>query len=86
MRSLAPSSDVLELQVMVAWRVRILRSGQIRSAAERISSKNNKWADLGSRGRIEEVLKEVKEMGLAAKRWRIDQRDRLAERQRQTPQ
>ena len=66
MRSLNPSSDdnTRRLQLLVQWRVRLLRSNSWRSAAERVSSKNNKWADLGSRGEIAQVVDEAVALGL----------------------
>ena len=69
MRSATPQS--VRLQALSARRVEMLIAMGIREAPERISSKSNLWADLGSRGRSEEVVAQAATLGLSTKRLAV---------------
>ena len=66
MRSATPHTA--RLQALSARRVEMLIELGLREAPERISSKSNLWADLGSRGRSEEVVVQAAALGLSTKR------------------
>ena len=48
-----------QLQVLTSWHFDWLRSNGIREAPERIGSKSNLWADLASRGRSNDVVRQA---------------------------
>ena len=66
MRSATPHS--VRLQALSARRVEMLIAMGLREAPERVSSKSNLWADLGSRGRSEEVVAQALHLGLSSTR------------------
>ena len=57
-----------QLQALTAWHFDWLRSSGIREAPERIGSKSNLWADLASRGRSNEVIRQAAALHLRVKR------------------
>ena len=65
MRSATPHTA--RLQALSARRVDMLILMGLREAPERISSKSNLWADLGSRGRSEEVVAQAVTLGLSTR-------------------
>ena len=65
LRSLAPSTP--RMQELIARRVEWLEGERIVVAAERISSKNNLWADMLSRGEAEAVAEQAAALELT---WR----------------
>lgn len=66
MRSMAPKTT--RMQLLTEARTSWMFENGVREAAERISTKNNLWADLGSRGRVDVVLQQAERLGL---RWRV---------------
>ena len=64
MRSATPQS--VRLQELSARRVQMLIAMGLREAPERISSKSNLWADLGSRGRSAWVVAQASSLGLSS--------------------
>ena len=62
MRSMNPNS--VALQRLMQWRMGMLEGRGWRSAPERISTKNNLWADALSRGRLEWVRMQVESLGM----------------------
>ena len=60
------------LQALSAARVDMLISLGIREAPERIGTKSNLWADLGSRGKGGEVVKQAAALGLSTRRVAVD--------------
>ena len=65
MRSLVPRTP--RMMDMVDRRVEWMRVGGVTTAAERVSSKNNLWADMLSRGEDAAVAEQAAALGL---RWR----------------
>jgi hypothetical protein len=63
MRSSAPSTP--RLQELVRARGEAMRLGGLREAAERVGSKSNLWADLGSRGRVDDVRRQAIALGFS---------------------
>ena len=45
-----------------------MRANGVREAAERVGSKSNLWADLGSRGRSDEVVRQAAALGWSVRR------------------
>ena len=70
MRSATPTSA--RLQALSAVRVDLLIQIGVREAAERIGSKSNLWADLGSRGRGDEVVRQAARLGMSTLRVEVD--------------
>ena len=66
LRSLTPRTP--GMQELVRRRVAFLNASEIRTAAHRISSKNNLWADQGSRGLADEVVRQALQLGLSTRR------------------
>ena len=66
MRNLTPSTE--RMQELAAARTAWLHASGVREAAERVPSKANLWADLGSRGAFDAVVQQASELGLAT-RW-----------------
>ena len=66
MKSLRPSTAAMQLLVQrrSQW---LVESGRL-EAAERITSKANRWADLGSRGQLATMIREARSFGLVARR------------------
>jgi hypothetical protein len=62
MRSMAPKSEVM--QEIAARRTAFLFESELLEEARRITSKANTWADLGSRGRMAEALRQAAACGL----------------------
>ena len=69
MRSATPRS--VRLQALSARRVEMLITMGLREAPERISSKSNLWADLGSRGRSKEVVAQAANLGFSTARLAV---------------
>ena len=69
MRSATPRSA--RLQALSARRVEMLIAMGLREAPERISSKSNLWADLGSRGHSEEVVAQAAYLGWSTTRLAV---------------
>jgi hypothetical protein len=63
MRTLTPSTPVMA--ELTARRCEWLMERGVLESAERVSSKSNLWADLGSRGRTAEVEIQARQLGLA---------------------
>ena len=63
MRKLTPSTPVMA--ELTARRCEWLLGAGVVESAERVTSKSNLWADLGSRGRTAEVKQQAYELGLA---------------------
>ena len=63
MRTLTPSTPVMA--ELTARRCEWLMARGVAESAERVSNKSNLWADLGSRGRTEEVERQARQLGLA---------------------
>ena len=63
MRTLTPSTPVMA--ELTARRCEWLLGAGVAESAERVSSKSNLWADLGSRGRTAEVERQARALGLA---------------------
>ena len=61
-------SSTPRLQALLTQRLAWMEARGVREAAERIGSKSNLWADLGSRGRINAVVEQAAQLGLAARR------------------
>lgn len=53
------------LQTLVERRSHDMLSMGIREAAERVGTKSNLWADLGSRGRVADVFRQARRLGLS---------------------
>ena len=66
MRYATPS--VARLQALSAARVDLLLQLGVREGAERIGSRSNLWADLGSRGRGDEVVRQAAALGRSTRR------------------
>ena len=66
MRTCAPGTA--RLQALVAARVEWMRAHGMREAAERVGSRSNLWADLGSRGKSEEVVRQAAALGWSVRR------------------
>jgi hypothetical protein len=66
MRSSAAKTPLMQLIVerRSSW---LVEGGRVEAAA-RITSKANLWADLGSRGRLDDVLQQASAAGLAPRR------------------
>jgi len=69
MRSLTPRTE--RMQLLVARRVQQLEARAVRATAHRISSKNNLWADMGSRGHALEVVAQAESLGLRTVQLRM---------------
>ena len=76
MRSATPTAA--RLQALSAARVDLLIQIGVREAAERIGSKSNLWADLGSRGRGDEVVRQAARLGKSTLRVEVDREWRSA--------
>ena len=63
MRTLTPSTPVMA--ELTARRCEWLMEHGVSESAERVTSKSNLWADLGSRGRAAEVECQARQLGLA---------------------
>jgi hypothetical protein len=66
MRGLTPST--LAMQSLTAARVEWMLDHGVAEAAERVTSKANLWADLASRGRTDDVLRQAEALGLRHRR------------------
>jgi hypothetical protein len=69
MRSATPKTELM--QTLCRARVDWLIANRVAEAAERITSKANLWADLGSRGKLAEMLEQAKMLGLSTRRVQI---------------
>jgi hypothetical protein len=69
MRGLTPST--LAMQALTAARVEWLLDSGVAEAAERVTSKANLWADLASRGRTDEMLRQAAALGLRCRRVEV---------------
>ena len=65
MRERKPSSAALH--AVSAWRSEWLLASGVLEASERITSKANLWADLGSRGGLDEVVAQAAALNLTAR-------------------
>ena len=63
MRKLTPSTPIMA--ELTARRCEWLIEHGVSESAERVTSKSNLWADLGSRGRTAEVEHQARQLGLA---------------------
>lgn len=68
MRSMGPRTATM--QQLVRRRAAVAEAQGWRLAAERVSSRNNLWADLGSRGRVAEVERQAGLLGLRV--WHVE--------------
>jgi len=59
-------------QELVRRRSEWLLSHRVLEAAERVTSKNNLWADLGSRGEIDEVVRQAEALGMRTRQVPIE--------------
>jgi hypothetical protein len=66
MRSMAPKTEVM--QAIAARRTAYLFEGHCMEESRRITSKANLWADLGSRRRLADVLRQAAAFGLRVRR------------------
>jgi hypothetical protein len=66
MRSATPKTELM--QAFCGARVDWLLANQVAEAAERITSAANLWADLGSRGKLAEMLAQAHALGLSTRR------------------
>ena len=66
MRGLVPSTSAM--QWLTAERVSWMLENEISEATERITSKANLWADMGSRARVAEMLEQATQLGLTPRR------------------
>jgi hypothetical protein len=62
MRSCTPRTP--RLQALVQARMQWMSTTGVLEAAERVGSKSNLWADLASRGRLDDVLQQAHQLGL----------------------
>jgi len=69
MRSATPKTELM--QTLCRARVDWLIANRVAEAAERITSKANLWADLGSRGKLAEMLEQAEMLGLSTRRVQI---------------
>ena len=67
MRSLAPATAIM--QRLVVQRLAFAEAHGLRLVGVRISTGNNLWADLGSRGRADEIANQVAVLGLRHVTW-----------------
>ena len=67
MRSLTPTTEIM--QRLVSERLVMAEANGWRLVGERISTSNNLWADLGSRGNVLEVERQAVRLGLRPVRW-----------------
>ena len=61
MRTLMPSTDAM--QALTAERVTWMLQAGVAEAAERVTSKANLWADMGSRNRVAEMEQQARDLG-----------------------
>lgn len=66
MRAISPRTPTMQL--LVRRRIALAECHGWRLAAERVSSRNNLWADLGSRGHADEVERQAAQLGLRVRR------------------
>ena len=66
MRSATPKTELM--QTFCGARVEWLIANRVAEAAERITSAANLWADLGSRGKLAEMLAQAHALGLSTRR------------------
>ena len=66
MRGLVPST--MAMQWLTAERVSWMLGSGVMEATERITSKANLWADMGSRARVSEMLEQAERLGLRPRR------------------
>ena len=66
MRSATPKTELM--QTFCGARVEWLIANRVAEAAERITSAANLWADLGSRGRLADMLAQAQALGLSTRR------------------
>jgi hypothetical protein len=69
MRSMAPGSAAM--QELTARRTQFLYEHEVMEQARRITSKANLWADLGSRRRLADALRQAEQLGLSARRVHV---------------
>ena len=72
------------MQSLTAARSEWLLDAGVTEATERITSKSNLWADLGSRARFGELRRQAEELGLRVRRVAVpsEWREAVAGRQR----
>ena len=66
MRNLTPSTACM--QALTAERSAWLLERGVVEACERITSKANLWADMGSRARVSELMSQAESLGLSVRR------------------
>ena len=66
MRGLTPSTPAM--QELTAARAEWMLTNGVAEATERVTSKSNLWADLGSRARVREMLSQAEELQLRPRR------------------
>ena len=71
MRRLSTRAEGDAMPAMLRRRTSFLLENAVVEAAERITSKNNRWADLGSRGQVGVVCVEALALGLRPRRVEI---------------
>ena len=69
MRSATPKTELM--QMFCGARVEWLIANRVAEAAERITSAANLWADLGSRGKLAEMLAQAHALGLSTRRVQV---------------
>lgn len=78
MRTMGPRTPAMQL--LVRRRLALAERRGWRLAAERVSTHNNLWADLGSRGRIDEVERQAERLGLRSRHVPVPWESRCTER------
>ena len=68
MRRLSTRAEGEALPAMLRRRTRWIMERGVVEAAARITSENNRWADLGSRGAVEVACSEARRLGLRPRR------------------
>ena len=69
MRNLTPTTEAM--QALTAARTAWMLESNVAEATERVTSKANLWADLGSRARVGDMLDQAQRLGLAPRRLHV---------------
>lgn len=78
MRTMGPRTATMQL--LVRRRLALAERYGWRLAAERVSTRNNLWADLGSKGRVDEVDRQAEQLGLRVQHVPVPPASRCTER------
>ena len=71
MRSMAPRGETPRLQQLAQWRTLWLYEHDVMETAHRVTTTANVWADLGSRGAVDDVICRAVAMGLRPRRVHV---------------